>query len=64
MGSYDDAEIWVLVDLPKLSILRKVYGVQNIGLYKDDVLACLRVVDQHQTKYGEVSQGLSGRTLD
>ena len=41
MGSYSAAEIYGLVGLYILSILAKVYGIQNVGLYRDDTLACL-----------------------
>ena len=44
MGSYDCAEICDLVGLCILSILGKVYGIQNIGLYRDDGLACLQKI--------------------
>ena len=38
MGNYDGAEICKLVSLYILSILGKVYGTQNLGLYQDDGL--------------------------
>ena len=41
MGSYDGAEICKLVGLYVLSFLGKVYGIQNVGLCRDDGLACL-----------------------
>ena len=41
MGSYDGAEICELVGLYILSILGEVYGIQNVGLYWNDGLACL-----------------------
>ena len=41
MGSYDGAEICELVGLYILSFLGKVYGIQNVGFYRDDGLACL-----------------------
>ena len=41
MGNYDGAEICELVGFYVLSILGKVYGIQNVGLYRDDGLACL-----------------------
>ena len=40
MGSYDGAEICKIVGLYILSILGKVHGIQNVGLYRDDGLAC------------------------
>ena len=44
MGSYDVADICELVGLYILSILGKVYGIQNVGLYRDDGLACLHKI--------------------
>ena len=44
MASSDGAEIYKLVGLYILSILGKVYGIQNVGLYRDDTLACLRKI--------------------
>ena len=44
MGSYDGAEICELVGLYILSFLGKVYGIQNVGLYRDDGLACLHKI--------------------
>ena len=44
MGSYDGAEICELVGLYILSILRKVHGIQNVGLYRDDGLAYLHKI--------------------
>ena len=41
MGSYEGAEIYKLVGLYISSFLGKVCGIQNIGLYRDDGLACL-----------------------
>ena len=41
MSSYDGAEICELLGLYILSILGKIYRVQNVGLYRDDGLACL-----------------------
>ena len=41
MGSHDGAEICELAGLYILSILGEVYGIQNVGLYRDDGLACL-----------------------
>ena len=41
MGSYDCAEICKLVGLYMPSFLGKVYGIQNVGFYRDDGLACL-----------------------
>ena len=63
MGSYDGAEICELVGLYILSILGKVYGIQNVGLYWDGGLTCTRLMDQHRTKYRKISSGPSGRTL-
>ena len=39
--SYDGAEICELAGLYILSTLRRVYRIQNVGLYRDDGLACL-----------------------
>ena len=36
MGNYNVAEIFKLVSLYILSILWQVYGIQNVGLYRDD----------------------------
>ena len=44
MASSDGAEIYKLVGLYILSILGKVYGIQNVGLYRDDTSACLRKI--------------------
>ena len=44
MGSYDGAEICEFVGLYILSLLWKVYGIQNVGLYRDDGLACLHKI--------------------
>ena len=44
MGSYDGAEICELVSLYMLSFLGKVYGIQNVGLYRDDGLVCLHKI--------------------
>ena len=41
MESYDGAEICELIGLSILSILGKVDELQNVGLYRDDGLACL-----------------------
>ena len=44
MGRYDGAKICELLGLYILSILGKVYGIQNVGLYQDDGLACLHKI--------------------
>ena len=44
MGSYDGVEICELVGLYMLSILGKVYGIQNVVLYRNNGLACFRKV--------------------
>ena len=44
MGSYDCAGICEFVGLYTLSILGEVYGIQNVGHYRDDVLACLHKI--------------------
>ena len=44
MGSYDGAEICEFVGLYILSFLWKVYGIQNVGLYRDNGLACLHKI--------------------
>ena len=44
MGSYDGAEFCELVGFYILSVLGKVYGIQNVGLYRDDALACLHKI--------------------
>ena len=45
MESYDGAEICERVSLYILSILGKIYGIQNVGLYLDDGLACLQKIN-------------------
>ena len=54
MSSYDGAEICELLGLYILSILGKIYGVQNVGLYRDDGLACLDKIRYHQDFPGEL----------
>ena len=44
MGSYGGAEICELVSLYILSIFGKAYGIQNVGLYRDDGLSCLHKI--------------------
>ena len=44
MRRYDGAKICELLGLYILSILGKVYGIQNVGLYQDDGLACLHKI--------------------
>ena len=44
MGSYDGAEICEFGGLFMFSILGKVNGIQNVGLYRDDGLACLHKI--------------------
>ena len=44
MGSYDRAEICEFGGLFMFSILGKVNGIQNVGLYRDDGLACLHKI--------------------
>ena len=44
MGSYDGAKIYELVGLYILCILGRVYGIQNVGLYRDDGLAYLHKI--------------------
>ena len=44
IGSDDGAEICMLIGLYVLFVLEKVYGVQNVGLYWDDGLACLHQI--------------------
>ena len=46
MGSYDGAEFMSLLVCILLYILGKVYGVQTIGLYRDDGLACLHKINE------------------
>ena len=41
MGSYDGAKFCGLVSLYILSILGKVHAIRNVGLYREDGLACL-----------------------
>ena len=45
MESYDGAEICERVSLYILSILGKIYGIQNVDLYLDDGLACLQKIN-------------------
>ena len=44
MGSYDGVEICELVGFYIVSILGKMYEIQNLSLYRDDVLACLQKI--------------------
>ena len=44
MGNYDGAEICKLVGLYILSILGKIYGIQNVCLYQDGGLVCLHII--------------------
>ena len=44
MGSYDGAEICEHIGLYILSFLGKVYEIQNVGLSRDDSLACLHKI--------------------
>ena len=44
MGINDGAEVCELVGLYVLSILVEVYGIQNVVLYQDDGLVCLRKI--------------------
>ena len=46
MGSDDGAEICELVGMYILSILGKVYGIQNVRLYRDDGLVCLHKISR------------------
>ena len=46
MRSSDGAEIWKLIGLYILSFLGKVHGIQNVGLYRDDGLACLHKIGE------------------
>ena len=55
MRSYDGAEICELVGLYILSILGNVYEFQNVGLYRDNGLACFtRLMDQIEIKYRKI----------
>ena len=40
MGSFDRAEVWELVGLYLLNILKSDFGGNNIGLYRDEGLSC------------------------
>ena len=42
MGSYDGAEVCELVGLYLLDILKNEFGVEKIGLYRDDGLGCFQ----------------------
>ena len=42
MGSFDGAEVCELVELYLLDILRKDFGENKIGFYRDDELSCFR----------------------
>ena len=46
MRTYDSAEICELVVLYILSFLGKIYGIQNVGLYRDTALACLHNISE------------------
>ena len=50
MGSYDGAEICELVRHYILDILTKVFGLDKLGLYRDDGLGCF------QNLYGPESE--------
>ena len=64
MINYDSLEIWKLVGLYILFVLGKEYGVQNVGLYLDDALACLhKMSGTVSKKYSKISSGLFGRNL-
>ena len=39
-GSFDGEELWELIGLNNLPILREKYGKQRIGLYRDVKLPC------------------------
>ena len=45
MGSFDGAEICELVGLYVLNILSRKFGAENIGLYRDDGLACFHGIN-------------------
>ena len=64
MINYDSLEICKPVGLYILSVLGKEYGVQNVGLYLDDGLACLhKMSGTVSEKYSKISSGLFGRNL-
>ena len=42
MSSFDGAEVCELVGLYLLDILRKEFGNNKIGLYRDDGLSCFQ----------------------
>ena len=42
MGSYDSGESCELVSSYILSFFGKVYEIQNVGVYRDDGITCLR----------------------
>ena len=49
MGSFDGAETCELVGLFILNTLSNKFGKENIGLYRDDGLACFRNLNGHQS---------------
>ena len=49
MGSMDGAETCELVGLFILNTLGKKFGENNIGLYRDDGLACFKNLNGHQS---------------
>ena len=50
MGSYDGAKICEPVGLYILSILGRVYAILNVGLHRDDGLACLHKISEPASK--------------
>ena len=46
MGSFDDTELYELVALYIIYILRKEYGKHRVGLYHDDGLACFGYISR------------------
>ena len=49
MGSFDGAETCDLVGLFILNTLSHILGKENVGLYRDDGLACVKNLNGHQS---------------
>ena len=55
MGSFDGVEICELVGLYILNLLARKFGKDNIGLYRDDGLACFKaLMDPLPTRFEKI----------
>ena len=50
VGSFDGAEVCALIGLFLLNNLSEKYGKNNVGLYRDDGLALLRIANGPQSE--------------